>query len=64
MALVQYPIHEIPLDHLWLSNEHRGSEEMAQPLKDREFIAAADPKQADVIQMNTCTVRVPASGLN
>src|SRR5262245_55796398 len=33
------------------------SEEMAQPLIDRGFTATADPQKADVILMNTCTVR-------
>ncbi len=33
------------------------SEEMAQPLKDRGFIQTLDPEQADIILMNTCTVR-------
>ena len=33
------------------------SEEMAQPLKERGFIATGDIEQADVILMNTCTVR-------
>jgi tRNA-2-methylthio-N6-dimethylallyladenosine synthase len=33
------------------------SEEMAQPLKDRGFTQTADPEKADVILMNTCTVR-------
>ena len=33
------------------------SEEMAQPLIDRGFVATADPQKADVILMNTCTVR-------
>src|SRR5690242_14414632 len=33
------------------------SEEMAQPLKDQGFTQTADPQQADVILMNTCTVR-------
>ncbi len=33
------------------------SEEMAQPLQDRGFIATADPAKADIIMMNTCTVR-------
>src|SRR6185369_686317 len=33
------------------------SEEMAQPLKGRGFLATADPDQADIILMNTCTVR-------
>jgi tRNA-2-methylthio-N6-dimethylallyladenosine synthase len=36
------------------------SEEMAQPLKDKGFLATADPEQADVILMNTCTVREQA----
>jgi tRNA-2-methylthio-N6-dimethylallyladenosine synthase len=36
------------------------SEEMAQPLRDRGFIATANPEQADVILMNTCTVREQA----
>lgn len=30
---------------------------MAQPLKGRGFIATADPAKADIILMNTCTVR-------
>ncbi|MFA5974683.1 MAG: tRNA (N6-isopentenyl adenosine(37)-C2)-methylthiotransferase MiaB [Elusimicrobiota bacterium] len=33
------------------------SEEMAQPLKDRGFVATVDPAEADIILMNTCTVR-------
>jgi tRNA-2-methylthio-N6-dimethylallyladenosine synthase len=33
------------------------SEEMAQPLKERGFTATTDKNQADVIIMNTCTVR-------
>jgi tRNA-2-methylthio-N6-dimethylallyladenosine synthase len=33
------------------------SEEMAQPLKERGFMATNDPALADVILMNTCTVR-------
>jgi tRNA-2-methylthio-N6-dimethylallyladenosine synthase len=33
------------------------SEEMAQPLIERGFTATADPRQADIILMNTCTVR-------
>lgn len=33
------------------------SEEMAQPLKDRGFLATGDIEQADVVLMNTCTVR-------
>ena len=33
------------------------SEEMAQPLKERGFIQTPDAEQADVIIMNTCTVR-------
>jgi len=33
------------------------SEEMAQPLQSRGFTATADPAKADIIMMNTCTVR-------
>lgn len=33
------------------------SEEMAQPLKERGFLATSDPEEADIILMNTCTVR-------
>ncbi len=33
------------------------SEEMAQPLQDRGFLQTSDVGQADVILMNTCTVR-------
>ena len=33
------------------------SEEMAQPLKDRGFLATADFREADIVMMNTCTVR-------
>jgi tRNA-2-methylthio-N6-dimethylallyladenosine synthase len=33
------------------------SQEMAQPLIERGFVATADPNAADVILMNTCTVR-------
>src|SRR5689334_4735094 len=33
------------------------SDEMAQPLKDRGLRATGDPEKADVIIMNTCTVR-------
>jgi len=33
------------------------SEEMAQPLKARGFLATADIRQADIVLMNTCTVR-------
>jgi len=36
------------------------STEMAQPLKDRGMIATGDPAQADIILMNTCTVREQA----
>jgi len=33
------------------------SEEMAQPLKDKGLTATADLREADIILMNTCTVR-------
>jgi tRNA-2-methylthio-N6-dimethylallyladenosine synthase len=33
------------------------SAEMAQPLQSRGFTATGDPSQADIILMNTCTVR-------
>jgi len=36
------------------------SDEMAQPLKSRGLTATADPEQADIIMMNTCTVREQA----
>src|SRR5262245_20890160 len=36
------------------------SEEMAQPLKGRGLVATGDMRQADIILMNTCTVREQA----
>jgi tRNA-2-methylthio-N6-dimethylallyladenosine synthase len=36
------------------------SEEMAQPLKSRGFMATEDLQQADIVLMNTCTVREQA----
>src|ERR1017187_7929289 len=36
------------------------SEEMAQPLKDRGFLATSTLHDADIVLMNTCTVREQA----
>jgi len=36
------------------------AQEMAQPLQARGLVATGDPEQADIIMMNTCTVREQA----
>ena len=36
------------------------AQEMAQPLQARGLTATADPQDADIIMMNTCTVREQA----